>query len=124
MDVDLDFGAGASPGDILVRNNNNDWVPVNVLPRSFTFVAADWTSGSDSNIIEIPRTGLTGPGQIGPHDFDEKGPYQVIVYEVTGSTLTEVVVSVSTDVSTGLITLRKTGLAPAFDGQVVVASII
>jgi len=111
------------PGDILVRNDSNQWVPINVLPRSFTFVVADWAAGT-ANEITIIGSGTSGPGQIGPHNYDNLGPYQVLVFSESGNIVTQVDVEVETNIITGDVTLRKSGLAPAFDGRAVVSSII
>ena len=113
----------ADPGDILVRNNTGNWVPINVLPRNFSFKAADWDSGT-VNEITLIRTGIPGAGEIGPHEYDAGGPYQVLIFKEVGNIVTQVDVEIETNLVTGDITLRKAGLAPSFDGRAVVSSII
>jgi hypothetical protein len=123
--ADLSVAPGASAGDVLVRNPANDtWIPVNVLPVAVSFVAADWGSGTVNEVL-IRRAGVPGAGEVGPHGLDNTGPYQVIIYkDVSPGVVEEVDVVVQTNINNGNITLRKSGLAAAFDGRAVIASII
>jgi hypothetical protein len=120
------LGLGAAIGDVLVRapdGSGEIWAPTNVLGRSFSFVASDWSSGT-VNEIDIIRLGAPAAGQIGPHKYDSSGPYQVLVFKETGSVVTQVDCEVETNVVTGNITIRKAGLAPDFDGRAVISSIV
>lgn len=87
------------------------------------FFAANWSAGT-ANQIRIIKSGVPGPGQIGPHNLGVASTYLVQVYRDNGGTEPEaelVDIQVKVDDVSGDIVLIKTGLSTAFDGHVIVA---
>jgi hypothetical protein len=82
-----------------------------------SFVGSDWTGGT-ANQINIVQTGAPGAGEIGPHGLTIASSYVVQVYNDTNDRM--VGIGVEIDGVTGIVTLRKTGLAPNFAGRVIV----
>lgn len=86
------------------------------------FTTADWTAGSNPNTIEIPASGALVAGQIGPHNLDVGRVYNIHVWEDNvGPVLVGVDVELQIDLTTGLITLKKAPLAPAFSGRLIIS---
>ena len=92
-----------------------------VGPATFrsSFTIADWAAGTD-NEITIVRTGVSGVGEIGPHNLPLDDIYLIQVIR----DLTDEIVDVGIEVNptTGDVTLTKTGLGADFDGRVIVVA--
>ena len=92
------------------------------LAKQFSFAAADW-SAVTKDTIEILNVGpIITPGQIGPHLLGVGRIFHVTVWRGDGS---PVIVGVDTELkinfTTGLISLKKTSICPAFDGRVIIS---
>ena len=91
------------------------------LASEFEFEAADWTNGT-RNVIQIPDLGPLVPGQIGPHGLGTDRVYHITVWKDDGSpVLVGVEIEYEVNVSTGLISLIKTGRGTPFGGRVIIS---
>lgn len=93
------------------------------LAKEFDIVAGDWIAGT-ANQIPILQTGTPAVGELGPHEFPLGSAYSISVFKNSGlPVITGVDVEYDIDLTTGTLTLRKSGLAPNFSGRVIIGSI-
>jgi len=94
------------------------------IAKEFSFEVADWTAGSTTNQIDVIRAGIIGPGEIGPHEFPTGRAYHISVFKDDGSAaIAGVDLEFDINLVTGVVSLKKTGLAPSFDGRVIISSV-
>jgi len=84
------------------------------------FTSSDWYN----NRIEVIKSGVpTVPGQIGPHGLDAPTGYCYEAHtseHLDADNKIKVELPIKINKSTGLVTIFKTGLVPAFNGSVVI----
>lgn len=91
------------------------------LAEQFVFTPPDWTAGT-SNQIKIAAVPPIVPGVIGIHNLGINKVFHISVFRDDGApTMTGVDIEFQVNLATGLITIIKTGLSPAFGGRVIVS---
>jgi hypothetical protein len=94
------------------------------LAKQFAFEAADWAAGIPNRITVI-ATGTPGAGELGPHELPTGGTYHVSVFKEDG---TPVAIGVDTEVevslTTGDVTIIKTGISTPFKGRIVISAAV
>lgn len=91
------------------------------IATEFPFDSSDWTAGT-SNEIRIVNISPIVPGVIGAHQRGTNRVFHISVFRDDGSpVMTGIDIEVKVNLTTGLIRIIKTGLAPAFSGRVIVS---
>ena len=89
-------------------------------PEQFSFVAADWGAGIADEVTLVFNT-AAGAGQIGPHNQGTGKVYLIQTYEdKTGGIFDQVLIETEINVGNGFVTIKKSAIAPAFDGRIVI----
>lgn len=87
-----------------------------------TFDAADWGAGA-TNAVVIPPEEPLGPGEVGPHTLPVGRGYAVSVFRDDGAFVSlGVDVEVEVNRASGVVTLYKAPLAPAFSGRAILTA--
>jgi hypothetical protein len=80
------------------------------------FTAADWRG---LNYLNVIQSGITGLNEIGPHAMPLGMGYSVTVFQnLPSNIIKQVNLTILIDETTGIITLWKSGITPAFSGRV------